>query len=133
MSIPPANLPPIQDMPPSGGYAKIDTVRSLPARGPKGWQLWAGTSLAIMYGFYQVGQYNKASNQQKLEERKVRYAIAPILQAEADREYLERELVNIRKEAEIMKHIPGWVAGRSPYHSVKWMPRRIAPFDRNCK
>mmetsp|Transcript_18338 Transcript_18338/g.26279 ORF Transcript_18338/g.26279 Transcript_18338/m.26279 type:complete len:134 (-) Transcript_18338:419-820(-) len=133
MSMRPANLPPIQDMPPPGGYLKIDTLRHLPARGPKGWQLWAGSSLAIMYGFYQVGQYNKAANEQKLQERKVRYAVAPLLQAEADREYMQRELALLRKEAEIMAGVEGWEVGKSPFFSDKWMPRRMNQLDRNCK
>ena len=42
---------------------------------------------------------------EKMQERKVRYALLPLMQAEADREYMQRELVNLRKEAEIMKHV----------------------------
>lgn len=87
----------------------------------------------IMYGFYQVGQGNIERNQQKMQERKVRYAIAPILQAEADREYLQRELINLKKEAEIMKDVPGWTVGKNPYQSGKWMPRAVNPLDRSIK
>ena len=54
----------------------------------------------IVYGFYQVGQTNIERNKEKMHERKQRYAIAPILQAEADREYLEREYINLRKVRE---------------------------------
>mmetsp|Transcript_6283 Transcript_6283/g.13254 ORF Transcript_6283/g.13254 Transcript_6283/m.13254 type:complete len:137 (+) Transcript_6283:91-501(+) len=136
MSLRPSNAPPIQDMPPPGGYKKLDFGRYLPDRGPKGWQLWAGASVLIMYGFYQVGKTNKRAIQQKMQERKVRYALGPLLQAEADREYMERELVALRKEAELMKGVMDeqgnpWKPGASPYIGGQWMPRRIGYFMRS--
>lgn len=71
--------------------------------------------------------------QQKMQERKVRYALLPLMQAEADREYMERELVNLRREAEIMKDVEDekgnkWVPGSSQYFGGQWMPRRIGHF-----
>lgn len=87
----------------------------------------------IGYGFYQIGQTNIKNNQQKYLERKARYAVAPLLQAEADREYLERELINLKKEAEIMKNVEGWKVGENPYHSKKFMPRAVDPFDTSNK
>ena len=71
--------------------------------------------------------------QQKMQERKVRYALLPIMQAEADREYMERELVNLRREAEIMKDVTDekgnkWVPGSSQYFGGQWMPRKIGHF-----
>jgi len=87
----------------------------------------------IMYGFYQVGKTNKENVRQKMYERKIRYALAPVLQAEADREYMQRELINLKKEAEVMKSIPNWEVGKNPYASGKWMPRAINKFDRSIK
>eukprot|EP00567_Pseudictyota_dubia_P009005 CAMPEP_0197460070 /NCGR_PEP_ID=MMETSP1175-20131217/53176_1 /TAXON_ID=1003142 /ORGANISM="Triceratium dubium, Strain CCMP147" /LENGTH=133 /DNA_ID=CAMNT_0042995097 /DNA_START=97 /DNA_END=498 /DNA_ORIENTATION=+ len=133
MSIRPSTLPPVQDMPPEGGFRKLDFKRIIPERGPKGWQIWMAASFSIMYGFYQIGKTNTARNQQKLQERKVRYALAPVLQAEADREYLERELINLKKEAEVMKGVPGWEVGKNPYFSGKWMPRAVSHMDRSIK
>mmetsp|Transcript_44598 Transcript_44598/g.53984 ORF Transcript_44598/g.53984 Transcript_44598/m.53984 type:complete len:135 (+) Transcript_44598:112-516(+) len=115
----------VQDMPPPGGFAKIDFTRSLPARGPKGWQLWAAATTAVVYGFYQVGQCNKARNQQLALERKARYHLAPIMQAEADREYMQRELICLKKEAEVMQNVSGWEVGYNTYRSGKFMPRAI--------
>jgi NADH dehydrogenase (ubiquinone) 1 alpha subcomplex subunit 13 len=86
-----------------------------------------------MYGFYQVGKTNRARAEQKLEERKFRYAIAPFLQAEADAEYMERERENLKKEAEIMKDVPGWKVGESTYLTNKWMPRKVSQFERSLK
>ena len=108
-------------------------ARVFPTRGPKGWQLWSGASLLIAYGYYQIGQTNIKNNQQKYLERKARYAIAPLLQAEADREYLERELINLKKEAEIMKDVEGWKIGRSPYIFGAFMPRACDVFDTSNK
>lgn len=68
-----------------------------------------------------------------MAERRARYAIAPMLQAEADREYLAREKVIREREAEIMKNVPKWTPGKSPYWSGKWMPRRVYDFDKNLK
>ena len=71
--------------------------------------------------------------QQKMQERKVRYALLPLMQAEADREYMERELVNLRREAEIMKDVEDgrgnkWTPGSSQYFGGQWMPRKIGHF-----
>mmetsp|Transcript_8804 Transcript_8804/g.14241 ORF Transcript_8804/g.14241 Transcript_8804/m.14241 type:complete len:115 (+) Transcript_8804:77-421(+) len=107
--------------------------RYLPDRGPKGWQLWLGATTAILYGYYQIGRTNKARIQQKMQERKVRYGLYPLMQAEADREYMERELVNLRREAEVMRGVRDgsgkeWVPGSSQFFGGQWMPRKIGHF-----
>lgn len=106
---------------------------SLKPRGPPGWALWAGATVTIMYGFYQVGQGNIERNRQKVREREIRYNIAPLMQAEADREYAQRERAILAKEAEIMKNVPGWEVGKNPYNNGKWMPRAIYDFSREMK
>ncbi|KAL3780308.1 hypothetical protein HJC23_010570 [Cyclotella cryptica] len=153
MSFRPSTAPPIQDMPPPGGYKKVNSLkmsdrlqrfaadfldfgRYLPSRGPKGWQLWLGSATLIAYGYYQIGATNTAKIQQKMQERKVRYALAPLLQAEADREYMERELVALLKERDLMKDVKdeqgrAWEAGASPFWGGQWMPRRIGHFMRH--
>mmetsp|Transcript_18382 Transcript_18382/g.23854 ORF Transcript_18382/g.23854 Transcript_18382/m.23854 type:complete len:133 (+) Transcript_18382:131-529(+) len=131
MSVSPSSLPPIQDMPPKGGYPQVKFERHLPSRGPKGWQMWAGVTAFICYGFVQVARTNNERNQQKLQERANRYAIAPILQAEEDRLYMLREYNNLKKEAEIMKNVPGWKVGKNPYNSGKWMPRSVNDFKQS--
>jgi NADH dehydrogenase (ubiquinone) 1 alpha subcomplex subunit 13 len=104
------------------------------ARGPTGAQLWALSSLVVAFGFYRVGQCNKQRNGEKLAERQARYAMAPILQAEEDRWYMEREREIRKQEAEIMKNVPGWNANAEPiYYTKRWVPRNIAPLDKNIK
>ena len=68
-----------------------------------------------------------------MAERKARYTMAPYLQAEADREYLQREIMILKKEKEIMKDVKNWKVGRSPYNSGRWMPRAVGELDRNIK
>jgi NADH dehydrogenase (ubiquinone) 1 alpha subcomplex subunit 13 len=87
----------------------------------------------IAFGFYRVGQTNIKMSGEKLEERKARYAMAPVLQAEEDRWYLARETEILKKEAEIMKDVPGWKVGESTYYTDRWVPRHVAPMDKNSK
>ena len=82
---------------------------------------------------YRVGKYNKQRNGEKFEELKSRYAMAPMLQAEEDRWYMEREKEIMKKEAEIMKNVEGWKVGASTYFSDRWVPRSVAPLDKNLK
>lgn len=56
-----------------------------------------------------------------------------MLQAEADREFLLREKAIVAREAEIMKGVPNWTAGKSPYFNGAFMPRKISQLDRNIK
>ena len=112
---------------------QLDLARKARARGLSGFQIWAFSSLAIMWGFYRVGSHNKARNGELLEERKARFAMAPMLQAESDRWYVAREKNIYKKEAEIMKNVPGWQAGRSVYFTSRWVPRNVAPLNKNLK
>jgi NADH dehydrogenase (ubiquinone) 1 alpha subcomplex subunit 13 len=85
-----------------------------------------------MYGFYTVGKTNRQRAEQKLEDRRIRYAMAPLLQAEADREYMIREQENLKKEMEIMKNVKGWIPGQSVYHSKKFVPRNVDPMNKSA-
>jgi len=131
MSFRPDGRPPVQDMPPAGGFPKINYDRVFPKRGLKGWQIWAVSSGMIMWGFYRVGQQNQKRNQQKMQERKVRYALVPFLQAEHDAIYAKQELKWIEKEKEIMKDNPKWKVGANPYRTGVWMPRYVRDFQKN--
>lgn len=95
--------------------------------------MWLGTSAVMMFGFYRVGQGNREGVEQKVEERKVRYALAPLLQAESDKELLKREQQNLNREAEVMKDVPGWKVGAGVYNNGKWMPRAVAPLQHSIK
>lgn len=112
---------------------KVDIYRTARARGPTGLQLWLFTSLGIMFGFYRVGVCNRERSAEKLADREARYAMAPILQAEEDRWYYEREKEIMAKEAEIMKDVKDWKVGESQYLTKRWVPRQVVDLDRNTK
>jgi NADH dehydrogenase (ubiquinone) 1 alpha subcomplex subunit 13 len=112
---------------------KVDIARVARARGPTGFQIWAISTVGIMYGFYRVGQYNRNKSAEKMLALQARYAMIPVLQAEEDMWYLQREEQNLRKEREIMKDVPGFMVGASPYFGDRWVPRNIAPMDKNQK
>jgi NADH dehydrogenase (ubiquinone) 1 alpha subcomplex subunit 13 len=89
--------------------------------------------LTIAYGYYRVGVCNKERSGEKLLEREARYAMAPVLQAEEDRWYLEREKEIMKREAEIMKDVPGWKVGEPVYFTRRWVPRQHSEVDKNTK
>jgi len=95
--------------------------------------MWGVASAAIVYGFARIGQRNSGMNGEKYEERRARYAMAPILQAEQDRLYLYREKEILKKEAEIMKDVPGWVVGENTYYTDRWVSRHGSPLNKNHK
>ena len=70
---------------------------------------------------------------EKLEARKARYAMAPVIQAESDRWYMARENEMMKQEAEIMKDVHGWKVGESTYLTDRWVPRHVAPMEKNAK
>lgn len=80
----------------------------------------------IFWGFSRVGYGNKNRSEQKLYERQERYALAPLLQNEADREFLMREKKLMEQEAKIMSEVPGWKAGESQYfNALRWTPAHV--------
>lgn len=41
--------------------------------------------------------------------------------------------MNLKKEAEIMKAVDGWVVGKNPFNSKVFMPRSVDSFDTSLK
>jgi NADH dehydrogenase (ubiquinone) 1 alpha subcomplex subunit 13 len=58
----------------------------------------------------------------KEEKLAARKAIAPVLQAEEDRRYVQTVLAAREQEAKVMANVPGWVPGQSQYSSGRWTP-----------
>jgi NADH dehydrogenase (ubiquinone) 1 alpha subcomplex subunit 13 len=125
-------LPPIQDMPPPGGFPETDITKAIKSRGPKGWQLWLGTSVAMMYGFHRVGQCNHERTAMKVAERRLRFQMAPFLQAEADLEFLKRERDILEQKMWVMQDVKGW-RPQSQYYGNRWTPPRVSDLDLNFK
>jgi len=80
----------------------------------------------MFWGFSRIGYGNRKRTEQKLYERQEKYALAPLLQSEADREYLLRETKLKEQERKIMSDVPGWKAGESPYYNpLRWTPAHV--------
>mmetsp|Transcript_9784 Transcript_9784/g.19502 ORF Transcript_9784/g.19502 Transcript_9784/m.19502 type:complete len:134 (+) Transcript_9784:76-477(+) len=114
--------PPVQDMPPPGGFPSIKIGRHLPTRGPSGAKMWGFAALLSATGFYMLGQHNLLRNDDKREKIAARLAVYPYLQAEEDRSYCLKEAEALKEEARVMKGRKGWKVGESVYNSGKWVP-----------
>ncbi|XP_072037915.1 NADH dehydrogenase [ubiquinone] 1 alpha subcomplex subunit 13-like [Amphiura filiformis] len=110
-----------QELPPKGGYEKINYKRAIPKRGPSGYLLLGGVTAFCFAGFLRLAQVNRYRRRVQREEREARIAIHPLIEAERDRDYLKVLKYNREQEAIIMKDVPGWVVGESPYHTKRWI------------
>jgi len=114
---------PVQDMPPTGGYPELPWKSQNKSRGPSGLAIWGGMTLAMLFGFYRIGEGNLERNAAKREKREARMAMVPYLQAEDDVRYHASYLASLEEEARIMKGVKGWKVGESVYHNKDiWMP-----------
>uniref|UniRef100_A0A7R9U1N8 NADH dehydrogenase [ubiquinone] 1 alpha subcomplex subunit 13 n=1 Tax=Pinguiococcus pyrenoidosus TaxID=172671 RepID=A0A7R9U1N8_9STRA len=112
-----------QEMPPPGGFPSIITKNMNRNRGPSGVVIFSVYFLVTAYGFYLLGEGNRKRRRVKEETRNMRIALAPMLQFEADVAFLKQREEDLKKEAEVMKDVPGWEVGAPLYKTnVKWMP-----------
>ena len=110
-----------QEVAPKGGFPAIRTRRVLPRRGPSGAMLFAVAAGIIGYGFSRVGAGNKARRALAVEKREARVSMLPFLQAEDDARYVKEKAKFDAMEADLMKAVPGWEAGKKVYHSERWV------------
>ncbi|KAJ6649192.1 NADH dehydrogenase [ubiquinone] 1 alpha subcomplex subunit 13 [Pseudolycoriella hygida] len=100
-----------QDMPPPGGYKRIIYERN-PARTYfSGYQMiaaYVGITAASCYVYYLTC---KEIEHDEVEMRSGRFALAPMLTAERDREYLKQLRRNRDEEASLMANVKGWEVG----------------------
>ncbi|RHZ76495.1 hypothetical protein Glove_197g46 [Diversispora epigaea] len=119
-------IPQTQDLPRPGGFPSIRYKRNLPKRGPSGVVLLTAVAAISAYGFYRVGLANEERRELKREKSWGRIHLVPLLQAELDRDTYRRTVAALKREAEIMKDVPGWKVGESVYHNTRYrMPTHI--------
>ena len=104
---------------------QVDWNATTRPRGPSGAVLWAASTALILIGFARVGAVNKEKSAEKLMERQARYAMAPILQEEADRKFLAAQKEIMKKEAELLKGMP------PAYLSDRWVAPNTNPLNKN--
>ncbi|GAB5030437.1 nadh-ubiquinone oxidoreductase subunit [Nannochloropsis oceanica] len=125
----PIGGPPVQDVPPPGGYPKIFYKTRLASRGPPSWAIWTGAILVCAYGFVQVGRTNTERRFWADKKREQKLALIPLLQADEDLTWIENYNKALVEEAEIMKHVPNWKVGESVYKTkVTWIPPSVSAF-----
>lgn len=117
------NTSSFQDMPPKGGYPKIDFVRRLGNRGPSGAMIWAGIFGMTFWGFYQIGVTNEEKRFNRKEQRESRMAILPYLMTEQDITEMQKMKKQLLHEEEVMKGVEGFTPGASVY-SQRFSPAR---------
>jgi len=120
----------IQDMPPKGGYAPVNVARGIPFKGPSSAAILVGLTALMGYGWYRVAEISKKNRFYEWRKLEARCGIAPMLQAEEDRRYLQWVRDCRAEEHEIMKDVPGWKVGESVYFTDKWV-RPHNQFDLN--
>ncbi|KAJ5692511.1 hypothetical protein N7462_001934 [Penicillium macrosclerotiorum] len=118
-----------QDMPPVGGYAQVQYKRNVPARGFKPFYYMAGMHLIMAYGFYRYFQgvreqryvprtgkclsvrprILQLETEIRTEHRELarekmwgRLYLAPLLQAEEDRDQVRRYYADKAREKELL-------------------------------
>ena len=79
----------------------------------------------IFLGFWRLGTGNKRRNEQALFERRQKYALAPLLQNEADQLFDMRAKKLLAHQKAVMSQVPGWEAGKSQYNGTRWTPPHI--------
>uniref|UniRef100_A0A915HIS6 NADH dehydrogenase [ubiquinone] 1 alpha subcomplex subunit 13 n=1 Tax=Romanomermis culicivorax TaxID=13658 RepID=A0A915HIS6_ROMCU len=126
-----------QEMPPSGGYPKINVQRTF----PKTWFNWYRCSLIgcgiCIYGSFIQSYWNKKSWARTLEQQDVANALMPFMKAESDRMWLLMAHRLRDEEAEAMKDVPGWKVGTwygEPIYFTKprgtwWCPKELELFS----
>lgn len=113
------NVHSFQDMPPRGGYPKIQINRITGPRGPPGWLLFAGAIGAYVYGMIELSKTAKEYKYNRYEARESRMGLHAFFNAEEDRYNQAKIMRSDAAEAEIMKDVPGWKVGENPY-SKRW-------------
>jgi len=110
----------VQDLPPAGGYDPIQWKRNLPSTGIRPSYLFAGTLLFMGYGWYRLAQGMRENRELVRERTWARIYMTPLLMAEQDRDSVRRYYSDKKREAEIMKDVPGWIPKQSVYNDGKF-------------
>lgn len=131
--------PPVQDLPPTGGYNPISfkRVQLKPILSARLLALgYVTISAGAMYIYYLT---DKKVTREEVEMRSCRNVLLPIVMAERDREYLKQIRRNRDEEAKLMANVPGWKVGtwfgEPVYKTIKedtWVDPGINEFYGHC-
>ena len=119
-----------QEMPPKGGYASINIARNLKARGPSGFMTFVLGTGMMLGGFLVIKYGNNKRRTLKIEQQEAKVSLIPLIQAEQDRNMIRQMKENMKTEEAIMKHVKGWKAGESVYHTERWVTPHSAELEK---
>jgi len=114
-----------QDMPPPGGYPAFPYNAPLQRRGPSGALMFSVLFGVMVFGFYKVTQAWHENKERVALKRQAMFQIAPLLFVENDRIKMKIWQYQLDEEAKIMKDVPGWKVGESPYRT-RWVEPAIS-------
>ncbi|XP_050521802.1 NADH dehydrogenase [ubiquinone] 1 alpha subcomplex subunit 13 [Daktulosphaira vitifoliae] len=100
-----------QDLPPKGGYRPISFARVFPKPFASTRAMVATYVACSGIGWYLYLLNDKQIDKYQVENRSALIALTPLLDAEADREYLKQLRRNREAEEELMKNVKGWKTG----------------------
>lgn len=121
----------VQDMPPKGGYPyPVQWKRNLPARGFRPSIYFAAVMGICGYGFYKLCAGIHERNELTREQTWSRFYLQPLLEAEADRDYLRRYISLKNQETEIMSSVPDFDANKSVYNEDKFHKPSLVAFPK---
>ncbi|XP_055325678.1 NADH dehydrogenase [ubiquinone] 1 alpha subcomplex subunit 13 [Sitodiplosis mosellana] len=127
--------PPVQDLPPPGGYNPINfkRVQLKPILSAK--LMFAGYAALTAGAYYMYYLTDQKITREEIEMRSCRNVMLPIVFAERDREYLKQIRRNRDEEARLMANVEGWKVGtwfgEPVYKTVKsddWIDPSIQEF-----
>lgn len=103
--------PPVQDLPPEGGYNPIN-IKRVQLKPILSHRLLFGSFIGLTAGaWYMYYLTDKKIRREEIEMRSCRNVMIPIVMAERDREYLKTIRRNRDEEAKLMANVPGWKVG----------------------
>lgn len=100
-----------QDLPPSGGFSKIQYDKVPHKTFFNGYRIALLTAVSYSLGTWGYLRACERIRRTRLETQSARNAIQPFLLAERDRQLLTQMRKNRDAEAELMKDVPGWEVG----------------------
>jgi len=100
-----------QDMPPKGGYRKINVNRVFPKPFASSRAIVGTYFVCTGVGWYLYLLNDRQIENYQIESRSALIALTPLLDAESDREFLKQVRKNRDVEENLMKNVKGWKTG----------------------
>ncbi|KAK7206879.1 GRIM-19 protein [Myxozyma melibiosi] len=105
-----------QDLPPKGGYPDVQWKRNLPSRGFRPSIYLAIMGVVSLLSVIPMSKGFRERREYSREKAWARLSLLPLLQAEADRDYVRRITALTKREQELMKDHPDWADNKPVFN-----------------